>query len=89
MSSWILKQKFKTRFESNGSFCVVLNHRAEIQRVYRGFKGRLRAKARRRVFESDLGREAAAMAIGRVFRGHKAGCSRNRFMSAAGGTVAT
>eukprot|EP00752_Nemacystus_decipiens_P012503 g11074.t1 len=48
----------------------------QIQRVYRGFKGRLRAKARRRVFESDLGREAAAMAIGRIFRGHK---GRERF----------
>lgn len=40
--------------------------------MYRGFKGRLRAKARKRVFESDLGREAAAMAIERIFRGHKA-----------------
>lgn len=45
---------------------------AEIQRIYRGFKGRMRAKARRSVFESDRGREAAAMAIERVFRGHKA-----------------
>lgn len=43
----------------------------EIQRVYRGFKGRLRAKARRNVFKSDLGREAAAMTIERIFRGHK------------------
>ncbi|CAM9288359.1 unnamed protein product [Ectocarpus sp. 13 AM-2016] len=49
---------------------------SEIQRIYRGFKGRLRAKARRKVFESDLGREAAAMNIERVFRGHK---GRERF----------
>ena len=40
--------------------------------MYRGFKGRLRAKARKNVFTSDLGREAAAMSIERVFRGHKA-----------------
>lgn len=50
---------------------VLWLNRAEIQRIYRGFKGRLRAKARRKVFESDLGREAAAMNIERVFRGHK------------------
>ncbi|CAM9101386.1 unnamed protein product [Hapterophycus canaliculatus] len=48
----------------------------EIQRVYRGFKGRLRAKARKSVFEADLGREAAAMAIEKIFRGHK---GRERF----------
>ncbi|CAM9339293.1 unnamed protein product [Scytosiphon promiscuus] len=48
----------------------------QIQRVYRGFKGRLRAKARKTVFEADLGREAAAMSIAKVFRGHK---GRERF----------
>lgn len=59
-------------FIARGVFVCLGQNQPEIQRVYRGFKGRLRAKARRRVFEMDLGREAAAMAIERVYRGHKA-----------------
>lgn len=45
----------------------------DIQRVYRGFKGRLRAKARKSLFKAELEREAAAMTIERVYRGHKVG----------------
>ncbi|CAM9318828.1 unnamed protein product [Ectocarpus sp. 8 AP-2014] len=66
----IQRALFKIRQMQDGA------SKAEIQRIYRGFKGRLRAKARRKVFESDLGREAAAMNIERVFRGHK---GRERF----------
>lgn len=40
--------------------------------MYRGFKGRLRAKARKRLFELELKREAAVMTIQRIYRGDKA-----------------